>query len=552
MIWSSLSAPRTSQRPTVAKSMVSNNVPEIMDKLALFFENPDSDNLIFRASARETIKTTVKNAEQREFLLNVIDQAEKLWVDGLDSAPDADLFAVAALRVAAILWRDRPENKVFLAAAREMTIDMRKKYLAQIGDGHYLLGGDEFYKINGLNPSYSFEAVYDMLAELDPEGRAIWLDAKRTSMQTAILGADATLHRKNGTAVIGSSNLPPNWLTYDLGRYTDMQWFNFRDWFMGWDGARTLWMKSAYYLYNQNPIAKKYLTDSTGTVGDFGPAAFLRNEYRAKKMISSGFGIDGTQSSQEIMAERLTQPSPFTNGIYLGYFYGAGDQEMTLAMIQTLSSDYQAGNGTFKIFGRVYQDNYFSDHWAWFGLAMAGGMMEDYFSLYKADRENRGLPATEPENMALSEFSGTAATRLTKKTLNLSAWWAFDGCQKTAKSALACQGTTNNWYLGGGGGMVSGSASYSGVYINVSGTNGKVKIELYGRDGKLYIYELLAISAGNLYVPFGRFREQVNNQPAGQAFKPEIGVEKAQVIAIGESAVSPIDFTLTEFGLANQ
>jgi hypothetical protein len=485
-------------------------------------------------------------------------KTDGVWIDGLDGAPDADLFVIAALRLAAILWPGKARQNNYLKAAKEMAAAVREKYVAKIGGENYLLGGDEFYKVNGLNPSYSFEAVYDMLAELDPPGRQVWQELKISSLKAAILGADATLHNAEGTKVQGKVNVPPNWLTYNGDRFGDMPWFDFRDYIMGWDGARTLWLKAAYFLYNRNPLALKYLTDNTGTSHDYGPFAFLKKEYRTHGYIQAGFGLDGAESDPQMAKEKLGLEAPFTNGIYLGYFYAAGDKEMASALLKRLSTAYQP-TGTFEIHGKVEQDNYFSDHWAWFGLAMANGLVTDAFSLYKEWRVANCLPPVEAENMSIETLSAAAAKA--DQAMNLAAaggrplktseFWTFDGCQKNQK-AIVCRGAAKGWYLGGSGTMLPNIGPFTGMLVNVEGSAGRIKLELSANNGKTYTYETLAISGENLYVPFDSFRQEINFQPTGEAFDRSVGAAKLQVIAIGTSETSPINFTVKEISLINR
>lgn len=332
--------------------------------------------------------------------------SDHVWIDGMDGAPDGDLFTIAALYMASMIWTDMPSSMDYRQAATEMARDVRKKYLQKIGDKWHLLAGDEFFHVNGINPSYGFEAIYDILADLDPPGKDVWREVKCTSMQAAVVGADSTLHKLDGTRVQGKVGVPPNWLTFDGTSYKDMPWFDNKDWFMGWDGIRTLWLKAAYYLYNQNEYARRYLTDHTGTVGDYGPFAFLKREYNRRGLLQLGYGIDGTKSDRTMLEDGTTFESPCSYGIYLGYFYAAGDEDMTMAMINKLKNAYRAGTigeeigpleGTFSNGAQVEPDNYFSDYWAWFGIAMALGLTQDFFDIYKARRTGKNLPEFEKE-----------------------------------------------------------------------------------------------------------------------------------------------------------
>jgi hypothetical protein len=80
--------------------------------------------------------------------------------------------------------------------------------------------------------------------------------------------------------------------------------------------------------------------------------------------------------------------------------------------------------------------------------------------------------------------------------------------------------------------------------FDVEGTAGRVKLELNGNDGKTYSYETPANDARNLYVRFADFRAEIGGVPSGAAFARETGASVVQLIAIGETADGPVDFTL--------
>ncbi len=499
-------------------------------------------------------------AEGRGGIIHSVSSAPRksdgVWVDGLDSAPDADLFIIAALRIAAILWPEDSEKYGYYSSAQEMTKDAREKYAVKIGGEWHLVGGDEYYKCNGMNPSYFFEAVCDICSELDPAGREIWQELKFTGMKDTINAANATLHKGDGTKVVGSVHVPQNWFTYDGFQYADMPWFDAIDWMQGWEG-RTPWMKGAYYLYNRNSVAKRFLSDSTGTAKDFGPHAFYVKEFTDNKFIQMGFGMDGTKNDPTMVSQNLDKESPFGNGIYLGYFYAGGDENMTRAMIGKLKDAYQPEIGTFKIFGRVENENYFSDWWGAAGAAMADGMVEDFFGVYKVWRVKNGLPEVEKEDFTADDITaaGFSVENIKGKALDLSSnsYWVFDGCKRMPEGLINCNGNAVSWYLGGSGTNLPAISPYTGIFISADGKAGKIKVELSGgKDQKKYTNETAAVSAENKYIPFENFNEEIGYQPKGPAFNKETGASKLQVIAIGTSENGPINFTLKNITLVEE
>lgn len=500
-----------------------------------------------------------------------------IHVDGLDAATDGDLFTVAALRLAAVMW---PEDSGYLESAKEMAADIHAKYVVNIEGEPYLLAGDEFSQISGINPSYSFEAIYDMLAELDPKNAEDWVRIKGTSMKAAIVGADSDLMaggaaRFGGSKydfemrpVRGTSNMPPNWLSYDGDKFRNNAWFDANDWICGWDGLRTLWMKASYFLYDGNEAARRYLTDSTGGKSDFGPYGFLKSHFDRNGKLPSGFGIDGSHVGKELSAQNLTEPTAFSLGIYLGYFYAAGDKRIARHMLDSLASIYnpkssggeiKIGEGTFSKVDSKESMDYFGDYWAWFGLAMASGVLETAFDMYKEWRVQNGLQRVVPAVFNADYFKSKTEPRVFKFSKSLASnneWLSpFDGCSNRLLGGYSCRGRAKNWYVGGIGiGILSEdryalSKKYDGIFIDAEGKSGIIKIEIFSLQGK-YTYEVPASNASKLYVPFGSFREEVNHTPSGEHFlKRERYIKKIQVIGIGDRSDGPVDFVLKDISV---
>ncbi|MBN1283411.1 MAG: hypothetical protein JXA24_06545 [Proteobacteria bacterium] len=501
-------------------------------------------------------------------------RSDGIFIDGLDGAPDGDLFTAASLRLAAVLW---PERQDYLAAAEDIAVDIRAKYVAEIGGEPYLLGGDEFVRISGINPSYSFEAVYDMMGELDPSHAADWQRLKQSSMKAAVAGADSTLsaggpYMSNGRTIgfrarriEGSSNMPPNWLTYDGSGFGDNEWFDPIDWISGWDGLRTLWMKAAYFLYDGNEAARRYLQDDAGTKEDFGPYGFLKNHLLKHGRLPAGFGIDGSSSGPELSVMNLTEPNAFSLGIYLGFFYAAGDIEAASRMLGGLVDSYHTqqvpgpigiGEGTFAEVRTEGDLDYFGDCWAWFGMAMARGAVEDLFGLYREWRAENVMPPASPAPLLPSYFEVKPGGMEFARGMDLmkSNMWisAFDGCSRKLFGGYACEGRAKEWYLGGVGiGLGRNPAwgierEYDGLFIDAPGAQGRVKIELH-TDRRIYVHEASASNAASMYVPFTAFREEIDYAPKGRSFDPKVDrVGKIQVIGLGATADGEVEFVLKE------
>jgi|GEM_PF-5932018 len=361
------------------------------------------------------------------------------WIDGIDGAPDGDQFTAVALYIASKLWADRTQKHAYLENARNIVCDMRLKYIKNIGGRNYLMGGDEFHAVNGLNPSYSFEAAYEnIFPELDPEGKAVWRSLIQTSYYAAVNGADCTMHTSLNEAVTGSVNLPPNWISVsDDHSFSDMPWANDLDWISGWDGMRTLAMKAWHSEVNpESELARRYLTDNTGTVEDFGPYSFIKRTFKNEGKIQVGFGIDGSTRHVDVLQDSADFQNVFAWGVHLAYFSSAGDGEMAEAMFGKIAEHYVGdlnGNGVIEdcegtfyagkeellnaarqnqnrldrngnpmtdnepiitpgvevdgsVFGKegkviIAKYDYFGSYWAWFGLATATGWIGDALTM---------------------------------------------------------------------------------------------------------------------------------------------------------------------------
>jgi len=366
------------------------------------------------------------------------------WIDGWDVAPDGDQFTAVALYMASKLWPDRAQKYPYYENAKNIVHDLRIKCIKNIGGKNYLLSGDTAKYVNGINPSYSFEAAYEnIFPELDPEGAQVWKSIIQTSYDVAVKGADSTFHTSLKEEITGVKNLPPNWVSVKEDHtFTDMPWSNDIDWLFGWDAMRTLAMKTWHLEVNpNNESAIRYFTDKTGTTKDFGPLAFLANTYKAEGKLQLGYGLDGSTNHTDLLIEGANTENAFSLGIHMAYFSEAGEKEIMLDMFNKLETLYvgdrngngkieafeasfwtdkaeyfkllKQGQGKRKINGKIIdikefihspiieasgkefghegtviieKNQYFRSDWAWFGLATANGWVADAFA-YISDKK---------------------------------------------------------------------------------------------------------------------------------------------------------------------
>ncbi len=219
------------------------------------------------------------------------------------------------------------------------------------------------------------------------------------------------------------------------------------------------------------------------------------------------------------------------------------------------------GEGTFAKVGTAAELDYFGDYWAWFGMAMAAGMVEEAFARYQRWRTENGMAATVVMPCNPDALKAERVKPVFKRTLNLmqqNEWISpFDRCSWNHDGYL-CKGRAKDWYVGGVGIGIGGSNAwgmerrYDGIFVDVDGLQGRVKLELHTSHG-LFTFETPAAGARELFVPFTEFRKEIDHQPKGKPFDPKkMQVGKFQVIALGATADGPVDFRINRIRAAQE
>lgn len=457
--------------------------------------------------------------------------ANDTWRGCFEAASDADVDIAAALAMAGEKWN----NADYMNEAKNLLKDIWDGYVKKVGSHYYLFGGDQFKSMGEVNPSYMRPAYFKSLfPKIDPSHP--WKELYRSSYKVIVESGDITLNGEDGKV-----NLPPNWIDVTPAeRFVDSDIFLSQGGHLfGWDAFRTLFAVAQDYAWNGTSEARKYLTDKSGTSKDAGPYAFLKKELDAKGEIVGGFDRDGSPAQTAgLDREQFTM-----YGAYLPFFYYGGDGKASKKIMEILNKMYSEEG-----YWGDDPKNYYGQNWVWFGLALING--EAVVSSQSPKEAAQSVKETGQSVIEETEIQQVnpdlKIKNAPKQQIDLAKWWNFDGGVKNPDNTIAFKGQAKGWYLGGAGGMLNGIASYTGILLNVEGVSGKIKIELYGKNGKKYISETLASAAKNLYIPFESFREEVNFQPSGESFSKSTDAEKMQVIAIGTSETSPIDFTLRE------
>lgn len=301
-----------------------------------------------------------------------------LWRDGLDAATDADEDIAAALILADRAWgsQEKSEFKNYLKCARLILKDIWEKEVKNIAGRFYLLAGDKYSQINGLNPSYFRMTYYDTIfSEVDSEHP--WKALTESSYQILLKCREVQLPDENGRTVKASVNLPPNWLALSAdGRVMANGW-NKNGYLFGWDAFRVLYQVALHYKTTGASSAASYLTDCFSPSFDFGPNYFLKEELKSRGKILAGYRIDGTATYQEELgAERFG-----ADGSYLAYFFAADDFETAGQIFKSLQKFYHPDG-----FWGYDPHEYYQQNWAWFGIELTTG---GSWALYQCDSEKK-------------------------------------------------------------------------------------------------------------------------------------------------------------------
>lgn len=302
--------------------------------------------------------------------------SDYLWRDGMDSASDADQDIAAALILADRLWgsEENSEVKNYLKCGQMILGDIWQKEVKNIGGRFYLLAGDKYGEINGVNPSYFRPAYYaTIFSEADPEHP--WPSLIESSYQVLLKCREINLPDERGNLIKSKQNLPPNWLSLDsYGRPIANPW-NKNGYLFGWDAFRVLYQIALHYQVTQDPMALSYLKDSLAPSFDFGPNYFLKAQLAERGKILGGYCLDGQVTDREGLARELVGP----DGAYLAYFYAASDLESAEKIWQSLLASYHS-SGFWG--GDPYE--YYQQNWAWFGLEFTTGHSASLFASQKS------------------------------------------------------------------------------------------------------------------------------------------------------------------------
>lgn len=271
---------------------------------------------------------------------------------GGNTSSNADTDIAFALLMAAGRW----QQQEYLDEAKAIIPEIWEAEVVEIDDKPYLASNDVEKQADQpilVNPSYFAPYAYREFAKVDRSHD--WDKLVADSYATI----DQTLDQSLDTE--SSAKLPPDWMRVhqESGALLPPSTEGLSTQY-GFDAMRTPWRLALDYQWNNEPRAGRILQKM----------GFLGQEWQHNRVIYSVYNHDGTVAS--------TDEVPAAYGGNLGYF-AVHDRRSGQEIYDTkLKSLYdQNSNGWHE------SVSYYSANWAWFGMAMFDGQLDNPAGLLK-------------------------------------------------------------------------------------------------------------------------------------------------------------------------
>lgn len=258
---------------------------------------------------------------------------------GENTATDGDQDIALALVLGSQRWQD-PE---YLRQAREIIGDIWELEVVSVG-GKPILAANNLEKAAKdtmvVNPSYFAPYAYKIFAKVDPKHD--WNALAANSYDVAERSITGKLNKSQ------SAGLPPDWITIDK-KTGAIQASNQPTLTTNYsyDAMRLPWRFALDWKWNGEPKAKAVLQKMK----------FLSEQWGSNRSLSATYGHDG---------QVVEQPeSPATYGGDIGYFIVTNPTQGDELYEQKLKTLYDPDKQSWK-----EPLSYYSDNWAWFGLAL--------------------------------------------------------------------------------------------------------------------------------------------------------------------------------------
>jgi len=267
---------------------------------------------------------------------------------GQNTASDADSDIALALTMAAARWQDQ----TYLNEAKNIISSIWQQEVV-MADGVPYLASNNLEKDSArgalINPSYFSPYAYRVFAKLDPQHD--WMKLVDSSYDVLEKTTSGKLNKDH------SAGLPPDWVM--LNRQTGELSAPSGDAASlttnyGYDAMRTPWRVALDYQWNNDQRALTLLQKME----------FLSRQWQESGKLAAIYSHDGkTISSDE---------PPEIYGTSIGFFMYVHPDQAQKIYDTKLKSLYNADTNNWS-----QSMNYYSDNWAWFGIALYTDQLEN-------------------------------------------------------------------------------------------------------------------------------------------------------------------------------
>lgn len=265
---------------------------------------------------------------------------------GSNSASDADSDIALALLFAGKRWGD-PN---YTTAAKAIIADIWKNEVWFVKGRPYLTAGNWAKSSSEIiiNPSYFAPYAWRIFAKVDKTHD--WNSLIKPAYELLIEAGKSPLDTPRG------SGLPPDWLSLKIadGSINASKLPNITTNF-SYDAVRVPWRIALDYQWNNEPMAKEYL--STLSV--------LSQKYEENNKLIDNYGHDG--------AAKSTNENPATYGGTMGYFFIIKPNLAKKIYEDKITNLYSNDKNSFN-----QNIPYYEQNWLWFGAALYDKFLVPY------------------------------------------------------------------------------------------------------------------------------------------------------------------------------
>jgi len=262
------------------------------------------------------------------------------------SAADADEDIAVALILASRRWK----NPDYLNPAREIINDIWEQEVVTVQGEPYLVAGDwsKSWGHPALNPSYLAPYAYRMFEEVDPDRSHKWLSLVNSSYRVI-----------EESSRLSSVGLPPDWcgINRETGQLEPAQLNGETSGDYSYDAWRVMWRLAVDAQWNDEPRALSYIKNSK----------FLIDYWRKNEHLCESYMPTGQVRSD---LEPISQL-----GIHLPAFAMVDKRIARKIYVDKLMASYDR-LGKRGLWGNP--KDYYSQNWAWMGIALYAGTAQDY------------------------------------------------------------------------------------------------------------------------------------------------------------------------------